>query len=266
MHVRHHAANSVTGYGYRRKGRRERRARHRIALASPAFWIASQKKLKLPGVPASSTSNTAVLEEFRQVNPSKRSSGRTRISEEESTQASPNVLQADRPLRKWLNLLPITSRKKQLNETELALRREETARKRKNMTEKKLQDEKNQTRLRAKLAGNVPTRRADASKADSGEKEMDVDEALVVIPDPQILTQGRHGRRGKDVAGIRHPSKFAISVRWPNMIKFTLRSQAHFYGVYYVYINQTGAFQPCPRMVDLCRSRLPKKPLPAAEI
>ncbi len=35
-----------------------------------------------------------------------------------------------------------SSRKKQLNETELALRREETARKRKNMTEKKLQDEK----------------------------------------------------------------------------------------------------------------------------
>ena len=33
-------------------------------------------------------------------------------------------------------------RKKQLNETELALRREETARKRKNLTEKKLEDEK----------------------------------------------------------------------------------------------------------------------------
>lgn len=34
------------------------------------------------------------------------------------------------------------SKKKTLNETELALRREETARKRKNMTEKKLEDEK----------------------------------------------------------------------------------------------------------------------------
>lgn len=33
-------------------------------------------------------------------------------------------------------------RKKQLNETELALRREETARKRRNLTEKKLEDEK----------------------------------------------------------------------------------------------------------------------------
>lgn len=34
------------------------------------------------------------------------------------------------------------SKKKVLNETELALRREETARKRKHLTEKKLQDEK----------------------------------------------------------------------------------------------------------------------------
>lgn len=34
------------------------------------------------------------------------------------------------------------SKKKILNETELALRREETARKRKNLTEKKLEDEK----------------------------------------------------------------------------------------------------------------------------
>lgn len=33
-------------------------------------------------------------------------------------------------------------KKKQLNETELALRREETARKRRNLTEKKLEDEK----------------------------------------------------------------------------------------------------------------------------
>lgn len=35
-----------------------------------------------------------------------------------------------------------SSKKKQLNETELQMRREETARKRRNMTEKKLEDEK----------------------------------------------------------------------------------------------------------------------------
>jgi Ino eighty subunit 2 len=37
-------------------------------------------------------------------------------------------------------------KKKQLNETELALKREETARKRKNLSEKKLEDEKVQCR------------------------------------------------------------------------------------------------------------------------
>jgi hypothetical protein len=37
---------------------------------------------------------------------------------------------------------PSSRKKKQLNETELALRREETARKRKNLSEKKLEDEK----------------------------------------------------------------------------------------------------------------------------
>ncbi|KAF9035003.1 hypothetical protein BDZ89DRAFT_1011776 [Hymenopellis radicata] len=208
-------------------------------------------KLKLPVVPASSTSNTAtpVPEEFRQVNPSKRSSGRTRrvvaaylessedevsdedmsISEEESTQASPNKRLTSRQAALANAVEPPshvsltgdatpgrTSRKKQLNETELALRREETARKRKNMTEKKLQDEKaetinrllkKQSRPRAKRAGNAPTPRADASKADSGEEEMDVDEAPVVIPEPQIPTMyrwvstSRPPRDGMDVEG-----------------------------------------------------------------
>ena len=51
------------------------------------------------------------------------------------------------PLPSWTSLIRFptgstTRKKKELNEAELALRREETARKRKHMTEKKLEDEK----------------------------------------------------------------------------------------------------------------------------
>ena len=58
--------------------------------------------------------------------------------------------------------MPESKKKKHRNEAELALRREETARKRKNLTEKKLADEKvrssvrleNKVELIARIDGN----------------------------------------------------------------------------------------------------------------
>ncbi|KAL0565566.1 hypothetical protein V5O48_016456 [Marasmius crinis-equi] len=59
-------------------------------------------------------------------------------------------------------------RKKQLNETELALRREETARKRKNLSEKKLEDEKLETINRLLRKQSKPRAKKGAGTASGG--------------------------------------------------------------------------------------------------
>ncbi|KAF9266126.1 hypothetical protein L218DRAFT_858712 [Marasmius fiardii PR-910] len=90
-------------------------------------------------------------------------------------------------------------RKKQLNETELALRREETARKRKNLSEKKLEDEKLETinRLLRKQSkprgakkgagtasgGVTPKEEASAQQSNN----MDVDKPVSSTDDSQAM-------------------------------------------------------------------------------
>ncbi|EIN04649.1 hypothetical protein PUNSTDRAFT_76003, partial [Punctularia strigosozonata HHB-11173 SS5] len=82
-----------------------------------------------------------------------------------------------------------TRKKKQLNETELALKREETARKRKNLSEKKLEDEKTETinRLLRKQSRARGKRNALATADDAeAEQEEAVEEAPPETPVPTM--------------------------------------------------------------------------------
>ncbi|KAG7447935.1 uncharacterized protein BT62DRAFT_1074469 [Guyanagaster necrorhizus] len=152
--------------------------------SQPAQSSRLKIKLKLPTVP-SSTSNTATPAPEEYHHPPKRSSARTRrivpdsyleSSEDEDnnddddersmspeSESTPQVIPSKKRLTSRQAVLANVvdsshvsldgdtaisvgkGRKKQLNETELALRREETARKRKNLSEKKLEDEKVET-------------------------------------------------------------------------------------------------------------------------
>ncbi|KAG7095954.1 hypothetical protein E1B28_006638 [Marasmius oreades] len=155
-------------------------------------------KLKLPAVP-SSTSNSAtpVPEEtrIRTTASSKRSAAvrsRRRIqdidsSEEDVDKAGPS--RSTRPMTtrqavlanvvdpSHVSLDPNIAlpsdhkpnpRKKQLNESELALRREETARKRKNLSEKKLEDEKFETINRLLRKQSKPRAKKGAGSVSGG--------------------------------------------------------------------------------------------------
>ncbi|TDL25959.1 hypothetical protein BD410DRAFT_783964 [Rickenella mellea] len=83
---------------------------------------------------------------------------------------------------------PPSKRKKHLNETELALRKEETARKRKNLSEKKLEDEKAETinRLLKKQSRSRAKRTAAAAAAAAVEADEEEADGEVIAP-PVII-------------------------------------------------------------------------------
>ncbi|KIY73897.1 hypothetical protein CYLTODRAFT_385968 [Cylindrobasidium torrendii FP15055 ss-10] len=99
------------------------------------------------------------------------------------------------------NLPPTrTVKKKQLNETELALRREETARKRKNLSEKKLEDEKAETinrllkrqiRPRGGKRGGMASRTAVTPHIMDSDEEAEADETPTPPPPTQVPTMYR---------------------------------------------------------------------------
>ncbi|KAF8514005.1 hypothetical protein BU17DRAFT_52869 [Hysterangium stoloniferum] len=82
------------------------------------------------------------------------------------------------------------SRKKQLTSEEIALRREETARKRKNLNEKKLEDEKTETinRLLKKQSSRSRAKRTALNSS--------------VVPTPQSPHSGNENENDSDAAGV----------------------------------------------------------------
>lgn len=110
-------------------------------------------KLKLPTV--ASSSNSPGTTPDVELSPSKRRRAEIDVESEDPSQSESE--RSSRPMTArqavlasvvdstHVSLTGRTGNKKQLNESELALRREETARKRKNLSEKKLEDEKLET-------------------------------------------------------------------------------------------------------------------------
>ncbi|KAK1229269.1 hypothetical protein PQX77_007693 [Marasmius sp. AFHP31] len=198
------------------------------SMAQPRLKI----KLKLPVV-ASSTSNSAtpVPEETRTraaASTSKRSAvvrSRRRIqdvdsSEEDEDDEAAGPSRSTRPMTTRQAVLANVvdsshvsldadmsldppdhkpnPRKKQLNETELALRREETARKRKNLSEKKLEDEKLETINRLLRKQSKPRAKKGTGTASGG--------VTPVRGGKRGGARGRGGRAGRSGLGTAKAS------------------------------------------------------------
>ncbi|KAH8825241.1 PAPA-1-like conserved region-domain-containing protein [Flagelloscypha sp. PMI_526] len=86
---------------------------------------------------------------------------------------------------------PYAKKKKILTETEVALRREETARKRKNLSEKKLEDEKAETINRLLKKQTRPRGRRPAVSNEDKQAEDDDEEGSAPPPPPPIPTMYR---------------------------------------------------------------------------